>query len=150
MSINIERFHGKYTKCPETDCWVWQGSFMHNGYGQFYVNSIPHGAHRVSWEIHKGPIPDGLYVCHSCDNPPCVNPDHLWVGTAAENTADMMSKDRCAPVHGESHSAAKLTEDNVREIRASNNTFTDLGVHYGVNQSQISRIKNRLSWEHVT
>lgn len=79
-----------------TGCWEWRGMRNHDGYGQVWVRALQRnvGAHRISFEQHKGPIPEGLLICHTCDNPPCINPDHLFAGTHKDNTADMMRKGR--------------------------------------------------------
>lgn len=88
-------FHELYTKEPMSGCWLWTGSFFANGYGRFKeIGVTGQKAHRRSYEIHKGKIPEGMYVCHSCDNPPCVNPDHLWLGTNSDNMKDMVRKGR--------------------------------------------------------
>lgn len=90
-----ERFWQRVTVGPEDQCWEWQGPFNHYGYGLIGdALGTPQRAHRVSYEIHKGPIPDGLVVMHSCDNPPCVNPAHLSVGTVADNNWDRARKGR--------------------------------------------------------
>lgn len=87
-----ERFLQKVTKTES--CWIWIGALNSRGYGSFLFNGKITSAHRYSYEQYKGEIPEGLFVCHSCDNPRCVNPDHLWIGTHSENMKDMISKDR--------------------------------------------------------
>lgn len=88
-----ERFHSRYS-VDESGCWIWQGATTNAGYGKIAVHGTLILSHRFSWELHHGPIPEGLYVCHHCDNPQCVNPDHLFVGTAQDNVNDMMAKGR--------------------------------------------------------
>lgn len=110
---------------PTTGCWLWLGAIGTWGYGVLSPGgSLPvRSAHRVSWEIHNGPIPDGLFVCHHCDVRHCVRPDHLFLGTAKDNVADMIAKGRRGDIpspskRGEEHYAARLSDVAVAEIRA--------------------------------
>jgi hypothetical protein len=117
------------------------------------VGDRPRGAHRVAWEVAYGPIPVGLFVLHRCDNRGCVRPEHLFLGTAADNTADMMAKGRHRvnpnPLRGTRHANAKLTDARVRTIRASPATHTDLARKYGVTKQVISAVRKGKTWKHV-
>ena len=95
MSIE-ERFFEKVNKTDS--CWLWTGALSSSGYGSFGVAGKATAAHRYSYQIHNGEIPEGLIICHTCDTPSCVNPDHLWLGTYSDNMKDMVAKDR----HGSS------------------------------------------------
>ena len=105
------------------DCWQWLGAISTWGYGLFTVGGKVRHAHRVSWGMHNGTIPDGMMVCHHCDNPPCVRPDHLFLGTAKDNVADMIAKGRRGHMRstrrGETHQAAKLSDAQVAAIRSA-------------------------------
>ena len=90
----LERFQEKYIAVPESGCLLWEGCFTSDGYGQLKVKGKMMKAHRVSWELHKGPIPGGLQVCHKCDTPACVNPDHMFIGSDKDNTQDAIKKGR--------------------------------------------------------
>jgi hypothetical protein len=112
-----ERFENFYIPEPNTGCWLWTGSIHHGGYGQMWSGvSGPAKAHHVSYRLHKGEIPPGLWVRHKCDVRSCVNPDHLEVGTAQDNVDDAVRRDRHS--RGERFWAARLTEQQVLAIRA--------------------------------
>jgi len=142
----MERFYNKVNKQAENGCWTWTASCFHRGYGQFKLGGTMKSAHRVSWMFEHGPIPAGLHVLHRCDNRRCVNPDHLWLGTHADNMRDKAEKGRAA---GESHPNAKLTEADVHAIRADKRSQRAIAAEYGVSISQIGFIKNRKRWSHI-
>lgn len=148
-----ERFHAKYAVDESTGCWLWQECTAPRGYG---LMSVPgrgaRRAHRISWELHRGKIPKGLCICHKCDTPRCVNPDHLFLGTYADNNADKVAKGRCGltGVRGEKHPAAKLSVSDVRAIRASSESLRALGARYGMHFATIGRIKRGDHWKTVT
>lgn len=146
----IERFWKHVDK--SSSCWVWKSGTVNGGYGAFSVGRSMLRAHRVSYEIAHGPIPSGMLVCHSCDNPPCVNPAHLWLGTVGDNNRDALSKGRHKPniMCGEKHTEAKLREEDVILIRrwyaGSMYNMTDLGTLFNVSRTQIGRIVKGDAW----
>jgi hypothetical protein len=142
----------------ETGCWNWTGTKNRAGYGSIQVNQYKRFAHRVSWEIHKGAIPPaegyhGHVVCHRCDNPPCVNPEHLFLGTQYTNMKDRDSKGRRVAAVGSSHAMSKLTEVDVRAIRAMAETGRvsqfELARSFKVSRGMISLVVNRKNWKHI-
>jgi len=142
------RFEEKVTKVPEGGCWIWEGASPGGrGYGQIRVGDSQIAAHRLAYEQAYEPIPDGMYVCHTCDNPSCVNPEHLFLGTHQDNMDDMTKKDR--KPKGEFSKAHKLTDEEVLEIRASSETQQELADRFGVSQRNISFIRNRKTWKHL-
>lgn len=144
-----ERFF-RYVKKGE-ECWEWIGGKDPNGYGRMNVEGRPTLVHRISYRIHRGSIPDGMVICHKCDNPSCVNPDHLFVGSQADNIADMHNKGRTRKrgLKGESHANSKLTEDAVRSIRVSAESATALSRKYNVSRAVIHDVRERKTWKHI-
>ena len=142
-----ERFWSKVEKTG--GCWEWTGGRIH-GYGAFAVKRKPIRAHRYSYELHNGKVPKSLLVCHTCDVPSCVNPEHLFVGTHADNSADMVSKERQAHQRGELHPSSKLTDEDVLEIRSAAGFYQrELAKKYGISRSHISMILHRKRWAHI-
>ena len=151
------KFWEKVLVDDDDKCWEWQARRNKKGYGSFYV-SIGHSksqewlAHRMVWKMTFGEIPEGLQVCHHCDNPPCVNPSHLWLGTNRDNILDAKKKGRLAQLKGEDSPQAKLTEEKVREIRKLRKegmTLCALGDMFNVHYSTIGYIISRKLWSHV-
>ena len=138
-------------------CWIWQGSLDYHGYGHMTIGSAVDGsrrcvkAHRLSWELHNGSIAENLEVCHSCDTPACVRPNHLFLGTHLENFQDATRKGRVA--HGERSGSAKLTAAEVLTIRAEwasgGVEQSDLAARFSVDQGLISKIVNRRIWTRI-
>lgn len=139
-----------YTEKGE-DCWLWVGSRDPNGYGRLNINGRPELAHRLAWRLFCSEITSDQHVLHKCDNPSCVRPDHLFLGDQVANNADMKSKGRYRPgvSLGEAHGCAKLTEDQVREIRASSGPSELAAKHYGISGRQVRDIRLRRSWRHL-
>lgn len=132
-------------------CWYWTASVNSAGYGRISWQGVPKLAHRVSWELHYGAIPSGLLVCHHCDNPPCVNPEHLFLGTKLDNSIDMVAKGRSPKACGEKSGMAKLTASQVADIRRlvrSGETQVFVASIYGVHPAHVSRLVNRKRWAH--
>ena len=157
----VGRFLSKFEIIPDA-CWEWKGPFNQHGYGRLNFFKIYH-AHRFSYEYYKGKIPEGLFVLHKCDNRKCVNPDHLWIGTAGDNFRDCRDKGR-HPITkfgvqpkgfghcGENHPNAKLTESIVLKIKEKLNTgcsIANVVKEFNVKYQTAYRIKNNLQWRHI-
>lgn len=146
-----QRFDCHWMPVTESGCWLWTGRIADTGYGKMWVNGRDgQSAHRVSYQIHCGEIPAGMMVCHRCDVRSCVNPDHLFLGSAAHNSSDMMTKGRhrTAPNKGSANHNAKLSDEAVRRIRAGGDA-KKLSEHYGVSRGLIYHIRRNLAWRHV-
>lgn len=144
-----DRFYDRVKKVP-SGCWEWTGFRQRNGYGLMLINYRSERAHRYSYEIHKGPIPKGLCVLHKCDNPPCVNPDHLFLGTRKDNSLDMHAKHRNNQPKGEASAVSKLTDKAVRNIRKNSHLPASSFVEkYGVTRATIYAVRQKRTWKHV-
>lgn len=146
-----EAFHARYIINAVTGCWMWIGDRDKDGYGQWQIAKIPRRirlkAHRIAWELFNGQIPDRMEVCHHCDNPPCVNPDHLFLGPHSANMLDRNRKGRHA--HGERQGSSRLLDADIIAIRQSTDTLVALSTRYKVSFQTISDIKNRKLWKHI-
>lgn len=166
----LERFEEKYIPEPNSGCWLWFGAFLSekNPYGFISdEDGVLTRAHRIAWRLFRYDIPDGKFVLHRCDMPCCVNPDHLFIGTQADNVADCIRKGRARyyrtgknnrlPLEsrvvgvrkGSDHRFARLTESSVIEIRASPEHSRVVAACYGVSLSTIADIRARKTWKHI-
>lgn len=140
---------------PNSGCWLWLGTVNGSGYGKMRVNYAQWSAHRLSYHLHKGTIPDGMLICHRCDNRLCVNPDHLFLGTHQDNNQDCAAKGRSYgyKTRGEANPATNLTDAAVKEIvrrRLSGDRLKPLAKSFGVSPQAICNIMKGRSWTHVT
>ncbi len=151
----MEKLWKRINKKGEDECWEWLGSVSKNGYGQFGINNKVYYTHRAVYELIYGIIPKGLCVCHKCNNPPCCNPNHLFLGTARENSdkRDREGRWRTGDYCGEKHGRSKLTEKNIMEIRTLYSTGKyfqrELGEMFGVSRTHIDRILGKRTWKHL-
>lgn len=140
------RFLDKYTTGHASGCWEWMAYKDDYGYGYFRYNGKMVGAHRASWMLFKGKIPKGLFVCHKCDNPGCVYPEHLFIGTNQDNMDDKVRKNRQHRPVGEKNGRAKITKEIAERIKIMQGSHQSIGDKYGLSQSVVSRIKSGEAW----
>jgi hypothetical protein len=141
----IHRFWRRVDKTNESGCWPWTGSKDRAGYGHFVADGKSHGAHRYVYQRTNGPIPAGMFIMHTCDNPPCVNPAHLRLGTPRDNTADMIAKGRRTPAL----ELFKLSAADVMAIRRSGAAERATAAQFGISRAQVNRIRSGQAWRHL-
>lgn len=135
----------KVERITESGCWIWLHSLTSEGYGQSWRKPVNENyAHRLTWKTFKGPIPDDMFVCHYCDIKSCCNPAHLFLGSSDDNIQDMINKDRNPK--GKLHGMAKLTEEQVKAIRADARTNKNISKEYSISVTHVHRIKKHKSW----
>ena len=132
-SVMAKRFWSKVDKSDLEGCWIWTAGCFKQGYGAFSLNGKAYYAHRVAYRLTQGSIPTSLQVCHTCDNPPCCNPDHLFLGTQLTNMQDMALKGR--------QRGTKLNWEAVLQIRASDGLLKDAAKQFGISESYVSNIR---------
>lgn len=150
-----EAIEGKYEPVTESGCWIWTGGCHDRGYG--WIQSFRNGrkkvirAHRASYEIHKGPIPDGAFVCHHCDIPSCINPDHLYIGDYKSNAQDKVRRNRMNPAKGERQGNSILKEWQVLYLRSSERTETikTLSERWGISVQTLYSANEGRTWKHL-
>ena len=154
-SSDLIRFESWFVRGAPDQCWLWLGRPNHDGYGVFYLKGKYLRSHRVAWTVFVGQVPDGMLVCHSCDVPNCVNPGHLWIGTAADNNRDRAKKGR-SHIHSshkyrkmqrkQARTRRQLSDNDVLAIRASNESDTALSNQYKISRRAIWAIRNRKTY----
>lgn len=145
-----ERLESKTVMIPFCTCHIFTGFRLKKGYGHIRYNGSLVVAHRMSYELNVGKIPDGMIVCHSCDEPSCVNPDHLFIGTHKDNSDDKIRKGRAVHPSGKDSATSKLSEtqvNEIRRIRLSGSTFKDISDLFGVHLSTIHRAATYKTWK---
>lgn len=149
-TIDDQFFADRMVVDEATGCHEWQRHVSQNGYGTVKHKRKQWPAHRFMWAYKNGDIPDGMVICHKCDNRCCINPDHLFLGTTQDNVDDKMKKGRFTPLRGEKSGTAKLKEQDVIAILRDSRPQAKIARDYGVSQSNICLIKQRKAWQEVT
>ncbi len=138
---------------PNSGCWLWVGGRRGRGYGGFYWyedgKRCTDKAHRVSWRLHKGAIPEGKFVLHHCDNKMCVNPDHLYLGVHQDNIRDAVNRGQWKPHFGKANGMSRLNERAIRDIRSGRLSNSQFAEWYGVNRMTVWQIATGKTWRHV-
>jgi hypothetical protein len=153
--ITLEALTAKIDKDAETGCWHWTGLKDVRGYGRINIwspaikNTKYELAHRASYRLHCGEIPDGMVILHKCDTPSCCNPEHLSIGTQRDNIRDMDQKGRRTVLTGEKHYKATLTVEAVRDIKSMTRRPIEYAELYGVSRTVICNIQKGRNWAHV-
>lgn len=137
----------KHSFALPNGCIEWTGSRTSRGYGAAHFAGRYQSAHRLSYTAHKGEIEKGKFVCHSCDNPACINPDHLWLGSQQDNMSDKVSKKRHS--HGEVHGMHKLSEAQVKTILVGDKSANELAETFGISSDHIGAIRKGIAWKHL-
>lgn len=151
----VQFFWSHVDKNGPNGCWIFRGSRASNGYGRIVSRrlKIEIGAHRVSWIVHNGKISGGLFVCHTCDNRPCCNPSHLFLGNHADNSRDMVNKNRQFKPTGVIHGMSKLTDGKVVTIRKlwkdGNMNQSQIASMFNITQGNVSCVVLRKTWSHI-
>lgn len=155
----VERFEGKFVPEPNSGCWLWIGGCCSGGYGTFFYgldhkrDNMPCiiGAHRMSWILYNGELPSESWVCHRCDNPACVNPDHLFLGDSKINVEDKIAKGRGGKYYrGEENHRSKLTNEEILLISNDLRPQKEIAKSYNISQGHVSRIKRGVVWPTVS
>lgn len=142
----VERV-AKRIATSDTGCHLWQRELTRGGYGQIWWKGRTRLVNRALWEETRGPIPKGQCICHTCDTPSCVNPAHHFLGSNAQNSADMVKKGRTRPPRGEEHGCAKLTEEQVEQIRQAVGTQRHIAALFDISQSVVCEIRSGKAWK---
>ena len=144
----LKRFWDKVERKGPNQCWEWTAAIDTSGYGSFWRDGAMRTAHRIAWMLANGDIPHGSCVLHKCDNRKCCNPDHLWLGSRADNNYDMVSKGRHP--HGKSNGRSKLTGEDVRSIFRDKRSERKVAAVYGVRHTAIGMIRRGQTWREIT